>query len=108
MPPDGVAETMRQEVRAGRLDSAAVNAVLQAAGHRAKPVRHERIAGLTQREIEVLQVLAQGRTNREMAAHLHLSEKTVSTHIMHIYEKIGCSTRSAATLFALQNHLFDS
>jgi DNA-binding NarL/FixJ family response regulator len=96
---------MRQEVRAGRLDGEAVNCVLQAAGHRTTPVRRERVAGLSEREIEVLRLLARGYSNRQMAHALGITEKTAGNHVVHIYEKIGCSTRSAATLFAMQHHL---
>jgi DNA-binding CsgD family transcriptional regulator len=96
---------MREEVRAGRLDGDAVNCVLQAAGHRTTPVRRDRVAGLTEREIDILRLIARGFSNRQMADSLGISEKTAGNHIMHIYGKIGCSTRSAATLFALQHHL---
>lgn len=103
--PDAVAAEMRQEVRAGRLDGEAVNAVLQAAGHHTTPVRRERVAGLSEREIEVLRLLARGYSNKQMAQQLGIAEKTAGNHVVHIYEKVGCSTRSAATLFALQNNL---
>ena len=106
--PDEVAQAMRQEVRAGRLDTEAVNCVLQAAGHRTPPVRRERVAGLSEREIDVLRLIARGYSNRQMAESLVIAEKTVGNHVMHIYEKIGCSTRSAATLFALQHNLLES
>jgi HD-GYP domain-containing protein (c-di-GMP phosphodiesterase class II) len=105
LSPEAVAQAMRAEVRAGRLDSDAVNAVLKATGHHTTPVRRERVAGLSEREIEVLRLIARGLSNRQMAEHLNISEKTVGTHIMHIYDKIGCSTRSAATLFAMQHNL---
>jgi HD-GYP domain-containing protein (c-di-GMP phosphodiesterase class II) len=102
---EAAAQLMRQEVRAGRLDGDAVRCVLEAAGHHVTPARRDQVAGLSQREIEVLRLLAHGMTNKQMAAQLSVSEKTVGTHVMHIYEKIGCSTRSAATLFATQNGL---
>jgi HD-GYP domain-containing protein (c-di-GMP phosphodiesterase class II) len=104
-PPEAVAQKMRQEVRAGQLDGDAVTAVLSAAGHHTTPARRDRIAGLSEREIEVLRLIARGLSNRQMAQQLSISEKTVGTHIMHIYEKIGCSTRSVATLFAMQHNL---
>ncbi|MCI0553317.1 MAG: LuxR C-terminal-related transcriptional regulator [Anaerolineae bacterium] len=72
------------------------------------PVRRERVAGLSEREIDVLRLIARGYSNRQMAQSLVIAEKTVGNHVMHIYEKIGCSTRSAATLFALQHNLLDS
>ena len=97
--PDHIAKHLRDEVRAGRLDGDAVNAVLTAAGHRA-PARREWPAGLTAREVEVLHLLARGHANKQIAQRLDLSAKTVSNHVEHIYAKIGVSSRAAATLFA--------
>jgi len=62
-------------------------------------------AGLTPREAEVLRLVAAGRSNRELAAELYLSEKTVKRHISNIFTKIGASSRSAATAFAFEHHL---
>lgn len=103
--PEMLEAAMRAETRAGRLDGEAVKGVLAAAGHRTTPVRRDYVAGLTEREIEVLRLIARGYTNRQMSESLGVSEKTIGTHVMHIYDKIGCSTRSAATLFALHHHL---
>jgi DNA-binding NarL/FixJ family response regulator len=98
---------LRVEAGAGRLDPDVVQAILAAAGHRVSPVRREWPAGLSEREVEVLRLAAQGFTNREMARHLSIAEKTVGHHIQHIYNKLGVSTRAAATLFALQHDLLD-
>jgi DNA-binding NarL/FixJ family response regulator len=57
-------------------------------------------AGLTAREVEVLRLVATGRTNREIASALFLSEKTVARHLSNIFLKIDVSTRAAATAFA--------
>jgi HD-GYP domain-containing protein (c-di-GMP phosphodiesterase class II) len=103
-PPDDAARELREDVRAGRLDADAVDAVLGAAGHRV-PRRREGPAGLTRREVEVLVLLARGLSNKAIAAELVVSPKTVGRHIEHIYGKIGCSTRAAASLFAMQNGL---
>ena len=62
-------------------------------------------AGLTGREVEVLRLIAAGRTNKEIAAALFLSEKTVSRHLSNIFSKIGVSSRAAATAFAFQHEL---
>lgn len=56
---------------------------------------------LTQREVEVLLKLSQGKTNREIARDLVLSERTVQRHIANIYAKIGARNRAEATTFAL-------
>ncbi len=62
-------------------------------------------AGLTEREVEVLRLIAEGKTNKEIAEVLVLSEKTVSRHLSNIFAKINVSTRAAATAFAFENHL---
>src|SRR4030095_9784289 len=62
-------------------------------------------SGLTAREVEVLRLLAAGRTNRAIAAELFLSEKTVARHVANIFAKLGLSTRSAATAYAYEHHL---
>ncbi|MFN8557062.1 MAG: AAA family ATPase [Dehalococcoidia bacterium] len=61
--------------------------------------------GLSRRELEVLRLIAQGRTNREIAALLSLSAPTVHRHATNIYRKIGVGTRAAATAFAFQHGL---
>jgi HD-GYP domain-containing protein (c-di-GMP phosphodiesterase class II) len=99
--------TMRDEVHAGRLDGEAVHAVLKAAGHR--PRRRAGLpSGLTAREAEVLVRLGQGRSNPDIAAELHVSRKTVSTHVEHIYAKLGVKTRTEAALFAMRHGLIDA
>lgn len=62
-------------------------------------------AGLTAREIEVLRLVAEGRTNREIAKALTLSDHTVRRHLQNIFNKIGVSSRAAATAFAFQRDL---
>lgn len=99
-----VEAAMGAEVREGRLDGPAVNAVLAAAGHRRRH-RPELPRGLTARESEVLVCLARGRSNPEIAADLHVSRKTVSSHLEHIYSKLGVSTRVEAALFAMRHGL---
>ena len=62
-------------------------------------------AGLTEREAQVLQLIAAGQTNREIAAELFLSAKTISRHVSNIFTKIGVSSRAAATAYAFQHDL---
>ncbi len=62
-------------------------------------------AGLTRREVEVLRIVAAGQSNKDIAATLFLSEKTVSRHLSNIFTKIGVSSRSAATAFAFEHGL---
>lgn len=61
--------------------------------------------GLTAREVEVLRLVAQGLTNDKVAERLFISPRTVSTHLSSIYAKIGVSSRSAATRYAIEHHL---
>ena len=102
--PDEAAAELRKDAAAGKLDTGAVEAVLGAAGHRV-PRRHGGPAGLTPREIEVLRLLARGLSNKQIAAQLVISPKTVGNHVEHIYEKIDASSRTAAGLFAMQHGL---
>jgi HD-GYP domain-containing protein (c-di-GMP phosphodiesterase class II) len=102
--PDEAAALLRAEVRAGRLDAEACDAVLGAVGHRV-PRRREGPAGLTPREVEVLRLVAQGLSNKEIANRLVISPKTAGNHVEHIYAKIDASSRAAASLFAMQHGL---
>jgi len=56
---------------------------------------------LTQREVEVLRLVAKGRSNRQIAESLYITEKTVTNHLTHIFTKINCDNRTAATAFAI-------
>jgi len=67
--------------------------------------REELPRGLTAREAEVLRMVAAGKTNREVAAALVISEHTVARHLQNIFAKLAVSTRSAATAFAFEHGL---
>jgi DNA-binding CsgD family transcriptional regulator len=101
---DEAAAELRSEVRSGRLDAQAAEPVLSAAGHRVRR-RREGPAGLTAREVDVLRLLAQGLSNKEIAERLVISPKTAGNHIEHIYAKIDASNRATASLFAMQHGL---
>jgi HD-GYP domain-containing protein (c-di-GMP phosphodiesterase class II) len=98
--PDAV-RVLDRDAAAGLLDTSAVAAVAAAAGGR--PHRRARTAGLTAREEEVLALAAIGRTTRQIATELVISEKTVRNHLEHIYTKTGVSNRAGASLFAVQH-----
>jgi HD-GYP domain-containing protein (c-di-GMP phosphodiesterase class II) len=104
---DRAAVQLRAEVKAGRLDAEAAAAVLNAAGHRASR-RQARPDGLTSREVEVLRLLAQGLSNREIAERLVISRKTASHHVEHIYAKTGTSNRALASLYAASRGLINN
>ena len=61
--------------------------------------------GLSARELEVLRLVAAGRTNRQIAAELVVSEHTVARHLQNIFGKLGVSSRTAATAFAFSHDL---
>ena len=76
----------------------------EAAGHH--PARRVGFpAGLTGREVEVLRLLVRSRSERQIAAELFIAASTVHTHITHIYDKAGVSTRAGAAVFAMEHGL---
>jgi HD-GYP domain-containing protein (c-di-GMP phosphodiesterase class II)/DNA-binding CsgD family transcriptional regulator len=99
------AAELRALVRDGRLDGAAVQAVLTVAGHTGKTGSRVFPAGLSDREAQVLALLARGQSNRQIASQLGITPKTAGHHVEHLYAKIGVSTRAAAALFALEHGL---
>jgi HD-GYP domain-containing protein (c-di-GMP phosphodiesterase class II) len=101
------AAELRAAVRRGQLAAEAVDGVLAAAGQRPGR-RRSGPAGLTPREVEVLTLVARGATTRQVARALGITAKTAGTHVERIYAKIGASSRSTATLFALQHGLLDT
>ena len=104
--PDEAASVLREDARAGRLDSDAVAAVLEAAGHRVG-ARRPRPAGLTDRQVEVLRLLAAGLSNKQIAARLVLSPRTAERHVQDVYDKIGLSSRAGAALYAMEHGLVE-
>jgi DNA-binding NarL/FixJ family response regulator len=69
--------------------------------------KDRRAETLTAREVEVLQLLAFGHTNRDIAEQLFISPDTVKTHLEHIFEKLGASDRTAAVAEALRRRLIE-
>lgn len=99
------AQELSRQASRGAISPDDAKAVLEAAGVAAPLIETRRPAGLTEREVDVLVLLARGESNRQVAGRLGISPKTVGTHIEHIYAKAGVTTRAAATLFAVQNGL---
>lgn len=75
------------------------------AGRLVSQVRSPQREVLSQREMEILRLVAAGTTNREIARSLFISEATVKTHLLHIYEKLGVPDRAAAVSAAYQRGL---
>jgi HD-GYP domain-containing protein (c-di-GMP phosphodiesterase class II) len=105
--PEQAADRLVEEARAGRLDAEVVEALLAASGE-PRRVPRETPADLSEREVEVLRLIAAGRSNGEIAEDLVISRRTAEHHVQHIYAKIGVSTRPGATLFALEHGLLTS
>ena len=103
LSPQGAAEVLGQQARDGRLDADSVAAVLEAVGHAAPRVT--RPAGLTDREAQVVALLARGLQTKQVARALGISAKTADRHVQNAYGKIGVSTRAAAALFAMEHGL---
>ncbi len=67
--------------------------------------RRSRTDGLTSREVEILQRVTSGLTNRQLAEELGVSTRTVDAHLRSVYAKLGVKSRSAATRYAIENQL---
>jgi HD-GYP domain-containing protein (c-di-GMP phosphodiesterase class II) len=99
------ARQLTAEAEAGRFDHDATAAVLAEAGQQFGARRRARPAGLSDRETEVLALIAEGLSNAGVAQRLFISRRTAEHHAQHVYAKIGVSTRAAAALFAVQHDL---
>jgi len=102
---DHLVQTVRM-VAAGNMviDPELVHAV---SDELAGPRERDEAQGLTDRELEVLQLLAFGHTNRQIGGKLFISPDTVKTHLEHIYQKLGTNDRTAAVAEALRRRLID-
>jgi HD-GYP domain-containing protein (c-di-GMP phosphodiesterase class II) len=98
--PERAAAELSTMAKQGVLCPDAVGAVLGVAGHAVRTVT--RPSGLTDREIEVLRLLCRGLTNKEIASALDISSKTAGHHVQHVLEKLGVTTRAAATMIAMR------
>jgi predicted ATPase/class 3 adenylate cyclase/DNA-binding CsgD family transcriptional regulator len=103
---EGQAMTPEQAI-AYALDQPMALEAAQTAAPSAAPVASSPAypAGLTAREVDVLRLVAQGLTNAQVAERLVISPRTVDTHLTAIYGKLGVTSRSAATRFAVEHHL---
>lgn len=102
---DQASEQLLDDARRGALDPDAVSAVLAGAGHETVVARRRPPAGLTDREVEVLALVAEGCTNAQIAERLTISRRTAEHHVQHVYTKLGVSSRAAAAVFAMQHDL---
>jgi DNA-binding CsgD family transcriptional regulator len=99
-------EEARDAGRAMHLNQAAAYALTQIEIAKAERTREHSVArpgGLTRRELEILRLVADGLTTREIAERLFISAKTADRHIQNLYTKIGTSTRATATRWAIDH-----
>jgi len=101
--PEVAAAELTAQARAGTLCPDAVGAVLAVIGH--APARAARPAGLTERELDVLRLVARGLTNKEVASALEISPRTAGHHLERVFAKVGVTTRAAAAMFAMEHGL---
>jgi HD-GYP domain-containing protein (c-di-GMP phosphodiesterase class II) len=105
LAPPAAAREVEAAARSGRFDPECARAVIEAAGQQAVHTRSTWPEGLSEREVDVLRLVARGLSNRQVAAALFISPRTAEHHVQHIYAKIGASTRAAAAMFAMEHGL---
>jgi HD-GYP domain-containing protein (c-di-GMP phosphodiesterase class II) len=102
---DEAADLLATEARAGRLDVDATRAVVEAAGRQTERMPRAHSAGLTERQVEVLRLLARGLTNQQIGERLVITRRTAEHHVQDMYARIGVSSRAAAALYAMEHDL---
>lgn len=102
--PAAARDQLATEVASGALDRVAVDALLAAVEQAPLP-RRSWPSGLTDREVEVLGLMARGAADKQIAADLGITARTVAHHVQHLYDKIGVRSRAGATLFAVEHGL---
>ena len=105
LEPTQARDELLGETRAGKLDPEVGAAVLDASHLAVARRQHARPGGLSDRELEVLRLVADGCSNPEIGRHLGISRRTAEHHVQHIYDKVGVSTRAAVVLFAIEHDL---
>jgi DNA-binding NarL/FixJ family response regulator len=101
--PDELVRAIKQLMDGqNQLHQKATNHLLSHLSNKSKPIRNP-LDDLTKREIEVLKEVANGKSNKEIASDLFISEKTVKTHVSNILSKLDLADRTQAALFAVRN-----
>ena len=99
------ADVVVAEARAGRLDVDAARAIAQSAGATVAPIKRRDTGGLTERQVDVLRLVAAGLSNPQIARRLFISPRTAEHHVQDLYARIGVSSRAAAALFGMEHDL---
>lgn len=107
--PDDLVEAIRAVHRGeARLHPDIARKLMEQVVHQAGPSRGAPVDDLTEREREVTRLVAQGRSNSEIAQALFISSKTVKTHISNILSKLGLQDRTQLAIYAIKHGLVDS
>ena len=106
LDPSRAAKELRSLVEDGSLDARAAEAVLEARGVASKR-KCAWPGGLSDREVEVVRLVAIGRTNKEIGSLLGMSPRTAQKHVMNVYDKLGLESRAGLALYALDRGLLD-
>jgi DNA-binding NarL/FixJ family response regulator len=105
--PDDLISSIRKIINGeNQLHPKATSHLLAQLSHKGKEERNL-LAELTKREVEVLKEIAKGKSNKEIATSLFITEKTVKTHVSNLLSKLELADRTQAALFAVKNHLVD-
>ncbi len=89
------------------LDPAVTKRVFDRVREASRKAEDESFANLTDRELNVLALIAEGKTNKEIASHIYLSEKTVRNYVSSLLSKLHLSTRAEAAAYAVRHNVFD-
>lgn len=106
--PENLVEAVRTVASGGTwIDGTLLGPILDSYRRLARPTAHhkDRLATLTERELDVLQLMARGASNHEIANHLCLAETTIKTHVSSLFAKLGARDRAAAIVFAYDARL---
>lgn len=104
LPADQARRVLEEQAEGGRLDRRLVEIVT---GAGPTDDGRPRPAGLTEREVQVLRLAALGYSKKAMATELGISRHTADTHLRHVYEKLGVTTRAAAAVYAMRHGIVD-
>ena len=104
--PDDLVEAIRAVHRGeARLHPDIARKLMEQVAHQASPARQGPVENLTERERDVIHLVAQGRSNAEIAQELVISDKTVKTHISNILSKLDLQDRTQLAIYAIKNGL---
>ena len=107
--PDDLVEAIRAAYRGeARLHPEITRRLMEQVSHQTTPAHKKQVDEITDRERDVVRLVAQGRSNHEIAQELVISEKTVKTHVSNILSKLHLQDRTQLAIYAIKNGLVDA